>query len=311
MRIIFAGTPQFAADHLSALCDHLSCEVLAVITQPDKPGKRGKKPIPSPVKALAVERGLPVLQPHRLTAGDLSHFDFDLLIVVAYGQILKPAVLAQPKIAALNVHASSLPRWRGAAPIQRAILAGDTSTGICLMAMDAGLDTGPILAHFPCLIASDETSGSLQAKLSIIGCDALPKAIDSIAAHGIQAKPQPEQGVTYADKIEKTEAKIDWSKAATTICQQILGLSPDPVAYTLIGDQRLRCHHAVVAATEANDAIPGTVLEKTKSGLRVQCGVGQIWITQLQLPTGKGTLVSGADLANARISGLMPGTLFQ
>lgn len=311
MRIVFAGTPAFAADHLAALIDYPEANILAVITQPDRPGKRGKRLTPSPVKELAQSHGLTLLQPPRLQAKDLAAFDIDLLIVVAYGQILSPKVLAQPKIAALNVHASDLPRWRGAAPVQRAILAGDRETAISLMIMEAGLDTGPVVTKTTCSISDDDTSGSLFTKLAAIGCETLIETLETIRTSGLKSVDQSTTGITYAHKIEKSEAKINWMQHADYIGRQIRALAPDPVAFMGFGDLRIRCHHAAVADPVLVEAAPGTILEKSKLGLRIQCGVGQLWITHLQLPTGKGTVVSGAALANAQISGITPGARCQ
>ena len=315
MRVLFAGTPEFAVEHLRGLIEHPDIEVVAVVTQPDRPGKRGKKLIASPVKHHALMEGLTVLQPARLQTKHLAGFSFDLLIVVAYGQILKPEVLALPRIGPINVHASLLPRWRGAAPVQRAILAGDQTTGVTIMKMAEGLDTGPIISVRSCAIDTNETSDSLFSKLACLGQEALLHAVETIARTGLVADPQPAAGVTYAHKILKTEAKIDWSMSSALICRHIRAFVPDPVAFTTQGETRFRCYGAEVASSELNCAAPtpepGTILERSKTGIRVQCGDGQLYITQLQSPTGKGTIVQGADLKNLQTALLDPGERFE
>ncbi|MDB2328640.1 methionyl-tRNA formyltransferase [Pseudomonadales bacterium] len=315
MRVLFAGTPEFAVEHLNGLIAHPDISVVAVVTQPDRPGKRGKKLIASPVKHCALEAGLTVLQPTRLQAKHLTGFSFDLLIVVAYGQILKPEVLVLPRIGPINVHASLLPRWRGAAPVQRAILAGDQTTGVTIMKMAEGLDTGPIISVQPCNISSNETSDSLFKKLASLGREALLHAVETIAETGLVAKPQPESGVTYAHKILKAEAKIDWSMNSTLICQHIRAFVPDPVAFTNQGETRFRCYGAEVAPSQPDNATPtpapGTIVERSKTGIRVQCGEGQLYITQLQSPTGKGTIVQGSNLKNLQTKLLDPGERFE
>jgi methionyl-tRNA formyltransferase len=315
IRILFAGTPAFAVEHLRAMVEHPGTEVVGVVTQPDRPGKRGKTLIASPVKQYALAHQLTVLQPPRLRAKHLQGIAFDLLVTVAYGQILKPEVLALPRIGPINVHASLLPRWRGAAPVQRAILAGDQTSGVTIMKMAEGLDTGPIISIRPCTIDPDETSGSLFEKLAGVGCEALVTAIETITKTGLVADPQPEAGICYADKILKTEAKIDWSMSSERICRQIRAFVPEPVAFTTQGGTRFRCYGAKVAASSLNapetTTAPGTILEKSKAGIRVQCGVGQLYITQLQAPTGKGTIVRGSDLKNLQTTLLDPGERFE
>jgi methionyl-tRNA formyltransferase len=311
MRVLFAGTPEFAVEHLQGLIEHPDIDVVAVVTQPDRPGKRGKNLFASPVKHRALEGGLTVLQPTRLMATHLTGLSFDLLIVVAYGQILKPEVLALPHIGPINVHASLLPRWRGAAPVQRAILAGDQTTGVTIMKMAEGLDTGPIISVRSCSISSDETSASLFTKLAGLGREALLQSIETIAQTGLVADPQPEAGVTYAHKILKAEAKIDWSASAAVISRHIRAFVPDPVAFTTQGETRFRCYGAAVAPSQPNVVAPGTILERSKTGICVQCGDGQLYITQLQSPTGKGTIVQGANLKNLQTKLLDPGERFE
>ncbi|MCH1554790.1 MAG: methionyl-tRNA formyltransferase [Pseudomonadales bacterium] len=314
MRIVFAGTPKFAADHLEALLRAPGIQIVGVVTQPDKPGKRGKNPIPSPVKTLAVEHRLPLYQPERLRKADLASLTFDLLIVVAYGQILRADLLSMPLIAPINVHASLLPRWRGAAPIQHAILAGDQETGVSIMRMDEGLDTGPIIATARCRIASDETSGSLFEKLSGIGTAALLRAIKTISERGLTVETQSDEGICYASKITKQAGQINWSENCEIIARQIRAFSPSPVAFSFLNDKRVRVFDTeILPPTNSNEQniVPGTIIEKTRSGLIVECGNGPICITALQLPTGKGTVLRGAAIKNVQSSILDPGQRFQ
>lgn len=314
MRIVFAGTPEFAADHLKALLQEPTIEIVGVVTQPDKPGKRGKNPIASPVKTLALEYDRPVFQPKRLRQTDLESLTFDLLVVVAYGQILNSDLLAMPRIAPINVHASLLPRWRGAAPIQHAILAGDQETGISIMRMDAGLDTGPIIATTRCNIDPDETSDSLFTKLSKIGTVALLQSIESIRETGLMVEPQSDEGICYASKITKSAAKIDWSEDREIIAQKIRAFLPSPIAFSFLGDKRFRFFESDVLPTISDnkkDTLPGTIIDKTKSGLVVECGNGPLCITALQLPTGKGTILRGAAIRNVQSSIIDPGQCFE
>lgn len=308
MRVLFAGTPQFAADHLAALAT--SChEVVAVITQPDKPGKRGKEPLASPVKNLALHLALTVLQPARLTARDLSRLEFDLLVVVAYGQILKKDVLDRPACGCINVHASLLPRWRGAAPIQRSILAGDRQTGISIMQMDEGLDTGDLLLCEKVPITADETSASLGVKLAQIGCAALLKTIDQIDQGTLQPVAQDNTAMTYARKIRKEEGKIDWLSPSLEIARQINAFNPDPVAFAYLDKMRVRIWQATSIGGQP-ETPPGTILNLSKKGIEVACGTGSLLISTIQLPMGKGTILNGTDLLNARRELVAPGNRF-
>ncbi len=308
LKILFAGTPQFAADHLAALATSRH-EVVAVITQPDKPGKRGKDPLASPVKDLALHLDLTVLQPTRLTARDLSHVEFDLLVVVAYGQILKKDVLDKPACGCINVHASLLPRWRGAAPIQRSILAGDRQTGISIMQMDEGLDTGDLLLCEKVPITPDETSASLGVKLAQTGCVALLKTIDQIDQGTLKPVPQDDTGMTYARKIRKDEGKIDWLSASLEIARQINAYNPDPVAFAYLDKMRVRIWQATSTPGQP-EATPGTILNLSKKGIEVACGTGSLLISTIQLPMGKGTILKGTDLLNARRELVAPGNRF-
>jgi len=308
LNILFAGTPLFAVDHLCALVD--SChQVVAVITQPDKPGKRGKNPVPSPVKQFALQQALSVLQPDRLNVEDISDLVFDLLVVVAYGQILRKAVLEYPALGCINVHASLLPRWRGAAPIQRSILSGDSETGISIMQMNEGLDTGDLLLCEKVLIKPDDTSASLSQRLAKAGRVALLQTISQIEQGTVQPVPQPETGITYAKKIQKQEGKIDWCLPAIDIARQINAFNPDPVAFTYLDAMRIRIWEACSVADNPG-MHPGEILNLTKKGIEVACGSGSLIITAIQLPLGKGAILNGADLLNARREMVSPGHRF-
>ena len=306
MKVLFAGTPEFAAGHLEGLA-RAGANIIGVISQPDRSGKRGKKLIPTPVKQTAIELGLDVIQPERLRARDIEPFAPDVLVVVAYGQILRQDVLDLPTHGCINVHASLLPRWRGAAPIQRAILAGDAETGVCIMKMDAGLDTGDVYSTRSVTILPTDTTGTLSDKLLAAGVEALVKTLDDIGEGRASAKPQPDEGITYASKIDKDEAKINWQCSATEIDRAIRAYNPDPVAYTWLGELRLRIWEA---RPESGSGSPGEILAASKAGIEVACGDGSIMITRLQLPVGKGTVMTAADVLNARRNDFVVGAAF-
>ncbi len=317
MNLIFAGTPDFAADHLHALAnsEHRIC---AIITQPDKPGKRGKNPEPSAVKRLALELDLTLIQPKRLKAEHILPYHADLMIVVAYGQILRKAVLDTPRLGCLNVHASLLPRWRGAAPIQRAILAGDLESGVCIMQMDEGLDTGDILLRRRVEILPTDTSAALSARISALGSEALLETLRKIDKGGIEPSPQSEQGMTYAKKIEKQEAAIDWRESSIEIYRKIKAFNPSPVAFSQLGSMRVRIWDACYPPDSqekpqeqpVRPIQPGKIISLTKRGLEVACGDGSIFITAIQLPLGKGAILSATDLINSRKEVVAPGKMF-
>lgn len=287
-RIIFAGTPDFAAIHLSALlaAGHPIC---AVYTQPDRPAGRGKKLAASPVKQLALAQGIPVYQPTTLNAPEeqaaLAALQADVIIVVAYGLLLPPAVLAMPARGCINVHASLLPRWRGAAPIQRAIEAGDTETGVCLMQMEAGLDTGPVLVAQRHPIEPQDTGQTLHDALATLGATTLTAALPSILSGALPATPQTEDGVTYARKLSKAEAKLDFCHPAHRICQCIRAFNPFPVSWCLLpsGDS-VRVWAATALEGSSATASPGTVTAISPEGIQVACGHGEVLLTELQLP---------------------------
>jgi methionyl-tRNA formyltransferase len=298
-RIVFAGTPEFSVPALDAL--HVAGhEIAAVYPQPDRPAGRGRTLTAGPVKQRAFELGLPVEQPASLkdpvAVARLNEHAPDLMVVVAYGLILPQAVLDVPRLGCLNIHASLLPRWRGAAPIQRAILAGDTLTGVTIMKMDAGLDTGPMLLERPVAIGADETAGHLHDRLSAVGAEAIVAAIDSWLAGRITPVAQPVEGATYAAKIRKEEAAIDWTQPAVAIARQVRAFNPWPVAETRWQGQQLRIWEA--RALEATSTVaPGEVVEAGSGRLAVATGAGRLLLERLQL-AGRGVLTA-AEFLNA------------
>lgn len=300
MRIVFAGTPEFAVSSLRAAARHH--EVVAVYTQPDRPAGRGRGLAPSPVKLEAVARGIPVYQPESLKDAaaqqQLRDLQPDLMVVVAYGLILPKAVLAIPTHGCWNVHASLLPRWRGAAPIQRAIQAGDAKTGVCLMQMEAGLDTGPVLLHQELPIAATDTGGQLHDKLAELGAQVLSDGLGLLRA-GIKpiARPQPEQGVNYAHKLDKAEAKLDWAQDAGALARTVRAFDPWPIAEATLAGERVRIHGAVALEADHGQA-PGTVLAASRDGIDIACGQGALRLRVLQREGGKA--ITAADYLNAR-----------
>ena len=300
MRIVFAGTPAFAVPSLRAAAAR--GEVVAAYTQPDRPAGRGRALQASPVSQAAQELGIPVVKPASLKPQSvrdaLSALQPDLLVVVAYGLILPKAVLAIPREGCWNVHASLLPRWRGAAPIQRAIEAGDTDTGVCLMRMEAGLDTGPVLLSQQTAIASDDTAGDLHDHLAVLGAQVLADGLGLLRA-GIRPvpRPQPEAGVTYAHKLEKAEARLDWSQPAAVLARKVRAFQPWPVAEAELAGERVRIH-AAQALPLASARPPGTLLHAGRDGIDIACGDGALRITRLQRDGGR--VVEAADYANAR-----------
>jgi methionyl-tRNA formyltransferase len=300
LKIGFAGTPQFALPALRALLASRH-RVVGVLTQPDRPAGRGRELRASPVKLLAQEARLPLAQPSTLKTAEgraaLAEWRPELLVVVAYGLILPPVVLELPRLGCLNIHGSLLPRWRGAAPIQRAILAGDTETGVSIMQLEAGLDTGPVLLERRHPIGIQDTAGDIHDALSELGAAALLEAIDGLVAHKLLPRPQPVQGVTYAAKIEKAEAPLDWTASATELDRKIRAFNPWPVAETMFAGETLRILRARMAAENGEHATPGTLLGLADDGLRVACGQGVLAVRELQR-AGKRP-VSARDFANA------------
>ncbi|MGY1408345.1 methionyl-tRNA formyltransferase [Luteimonas sp. A611] len=300
MRIVFAGTPDFAVASLRVAAAR--GEVVAVYTQPDRPAGRGRGLAASPVKQEAQRLGLPVLQPQTLRTVEarkaLRALKPDLMVVVAYGLLLPPKVLAIPTFGCWNVHASLLPRWRGAAPIQRAIEAGDAETGVCLMQMEQGLDTGPVLLSQTTPIAEYETGGQLHGRLADLGAQVLRDGLALLRA-GVRPapRPQPEEGATYAHKLEKAEARLDWRLPAEALARKVRAYVPWPVAEGDVAGEVLRIHGAV-ALPLAHRAAPGTVLVAARDGIDIACGEGALRIRSLQRAGGK--VVTAADYLNAR-----------
>ena len=286
MKIIFAGTPDFAAAHLRALIDCGQHEIVAVYTQPDRPAGRGKKLTASAVKQLASEQGLTVLQPPSLKEADaqqqLASFAADLMIVVAYGLILPQAVLDTPRLGCINVHGSLLPKWRGAAPIQRAVEAGDNETGICIMQMDAGLDTGPVISVARCAIEATDTSGSVYQKLSALGAPTLLAALEKLASGVAVAEQQDDSQSTYASKIDKAEALIDWATPAETLARKVRAFNPFPATFSHIGGERVKIWAASANNVDSGQAV-GAIVAASDQGILVQTASGQLLISEIQL----------------------------
>lgn len=328
LRIVFAGTPEFAASVLSALLASTQAalattqpasattsthQIIACYTQPDRPAGRGRKLTPSPVKALAEQHGIAVYQPHNFKQTEdvevLAALKPDLMIVVAYGLILPQRVLDIPRLGCINVHASLLPRWRGAAPIQRALIEGDAETGITLMQMEAGLDTGPMLVKVTTPIHDDDTSGQLHDRLAVLGADAMVDLVEHIARVGLPtAETQDNALATYAHKLSKEEGELDWTQPATLLARKIRGLNPWPVAYTHLQGETVRVWNARVESNESEaiakpslqfaDAPAGTLLMADKQGIRVKTGDGVLTLTELQLAGGKA--LPARDILNSR-----------
>ncbi|MFZ5959695.1 methionyl-tRNA formyltransferase [Pseudomonas knackmussii] len=298
LRIVFAGTPDFAAEHLKALLD-TPHQIVAVYTQPDRPAGRGQKLMPSPVKQLAVEHGLPVLQPPTLrneeAQAELAALKPDLMVVVAYGLILPQVVLDIPRLGCINSHASLLPRWRGAAPIQRAVEAGDAESGVTVMQMEAGLDTGPMLLKVATPISAEDTGGSLHDRLARLGPPAVIEAIAGLAAGTLKGEAQDDALATYAHKLSKDEAKLVWSLPATELERRVRAFDPWPVCHTTLNGETLKVWAARLGEGKGE---PGKILDASRDGLLVACGEGSLLLTRVQLPGGKP--LAFADLFNSR-----------
>jgi methionyl-tRNA formyltransferase len=299
-RLIFAGTPDFAVPSLQILLD-AGYSVVAVYTQPDRPAGRGRQLRASPLKTCAQAAGIPVYQPTTLrdpvVQAELAAFQPDLLVVAAYGLILPPEVLAIPRLDCINVHASLLPRWRGAAPIHRALMAGDTETGISIMRMEAGLDTGPVFAQATFPIERGMTGGELHDALAMLGALTLRATLPELLAGRLTPEPQDDALATYAAKLNKSDLELDWTRPAFELERQVLAFNPYPVAQTRLGEYVLRIWRAV-AEEELVAAPPGAVLREGSSGIVVATGSGVLRLTEVQLPGGKPLPV--AAFLNAR-----------
>jgi len=288
MRVIFAGTPQFAARSLAALLGSRH-EVVLVLTQPDRPSGRGMRPQPSAVKQMALKHGLALRQPRTLRDAAehvaLAESGADIMVVAAFGLILPQVVLDIPRWGAINIHASMLPRWRGAAPIQRALLAGDSKTGISIMRMDAGLDTGPIIQSEEVAIGDADNAQILHDRLADVGARLILAVLDRYAQGPVKTMPQSDSEACYAAKIAKSEARIDWACEANYIWRQIRAFNPSPGAAARLRDTEIKIWQARLASASAGKK--GEILQADASGLRVACGAGALWLEQLQKPGGK------------------------
>ncbi|KIP93835.1 MULTISPECIES: methionyl-tRNA formyltransferase [Pseudomonas] len=307
LRIVFAGTPEFAAAHLKALLD-TPHQIIAVYTQPDRPAGRGQKLMPSPVKQLALEHDIAVLQPPSLrdaaAQAELAALAPDLLVVVAYGLILPQVVLDIPRFGCINSHASLLPRWRGAAPIQRAVQAGDAESGVTVMQMEAGLDTGPMLLKVRTPITADDTGGSLHDRLAELGPPAVVDAIAGLASGTLMGEVQDDAQANYAHKLNKDEARLDWSRTADELERLIRAFNPWPICHSTLNDAPLKVLAARLADGQGQ---PGEILAASKDGLTVACGASALLLTRLQLPGGKA--LNFADLYNSRREQFAVGTV--
>jgi len=313
VRIIFAGTPDFAASHLQSIIDDNSHQIVAAYTQPDRPAGRGKKLSSSPVKKLAEAHNIQVFQPVSLKEGGqkeiMARLQADLMVVVAYGLILPQAILNTPRLGCINVHGSILPRWRGAAPIQRAIEAGDAKGGVTIMQMDSGLDTGSILSTAQCSISDSETSGTLYNRLAVLGSSSLANILAKLEAGNAVSIEQDDTQSTYASKIDKSEAQINWSLSATNIDRCIRAFNPSPTAFSLIDGQRFKVWDAVIVA-DHSEVAAGQIVSFDSVGLLVGCGQDALLLKEIQLagkprmPIGE-LMKSRSELfANGKLLGL-------
>ncbi|HEX7034689.1 MAG TPA: methionyl-tRNA formyltransferase [Pseudomonadales bacterium] len=311
-RLGFAGTPAFAATILAALLE-AGHRPLVVYTQPDRPGRRGRRPLPPPVKVLAQAHDLPVRQPETLRgpepAAEVAALALDVLVVAAYGLILPPAVLAAPRLGCINVHASLLPRWRGAAPVERAIMAGDTETGVSIMRMERGLDTGPVYTTRRCPIGPHTTGPELEAELARLGAAAL---LDCLARlDELTPVPQREELATYAPKLTRADARLDWHRPAAELERQVRALCGRLPAFTTLGDVQISVLEARVAAASSSGARPGTIVGADASGVRVACAADELVLTRVRLNVGKGRPLDAADLLNGYRELVAPGTVLE
>ncbi len=311
LRLLFAGTPAFASHHLQSIAKS-SHRVLGVLTQPDRNAGRGQKLIRSRVKEDALKIGIPVFQPESLSSSEIvdeiSDLEIDAMVVVAYGLILPKKILQMPRLGCINVHASLLPKWRGAAPVQRAIEAGDKETGISIMLMEEGLDTGPILLRRSVTIKPMHTSRDLLCELSSIGCLALTETLDQLEYSISQQSSQKNSAATYAHKIDKTEALINWHLSADEIARRIRAFNPFPGCYTKLGDDRLKIWSATAEKKDSGGK-PGEIISATANGLKIACGEGTLSIQELQIAGGKSLPIE--NFLHGKGTKLSPGKILQ
>jgi len=314
LRVVYAGTPEFACQPLQALLGAPHFDIIAVYTQPDRRSGRGKKLSPSPVKTCAVDQSVPVLQPNNFTApADLSALhalQADVMVVAAYGIILPQAVLDAPRLGCLNIHASLLPQWRGAAPVERAIQAGDTETGITIMQMGAGLDTGDILLKKTCRITEQDTGDSLRIKLATLGSSAIIEVLDLAANNELTPEPQKDSLSSYAKKIEKPECEIQWQLTAKELDRTIRAFCSAYTGYTSLKEQRIKVGAAGIVSDPpgSTDKAPGTIVGHSNGAILVKCGSGTLALGQLQMPGARMLAVS--DLLNSRAELFAAGQIF-
>lgn len=315
LRLIFAGTPDFAAEQLQALVDNTAHHIVAVFSQPDRKSGRGKKLKATPVKQVALDNDIPVYQPTTFkdeeSRNQLQALNADLMVVVAYGMLLPETVLGIPKLGCINVHASLLPRWRGAAPIERAIEAGDNETGITIMQMDIGLDTGDMLLKRSLAINSGDSGDSLRERMSTLAAEALITVLDQFDQGPVKGEKQDEQQANYASKLSKHEAELDWQQSAHSLALKIRAFNASNVCYSQLQGERIKIWLAEPLSDKSSlpTSEPGTLLTADKTGIQVACGSGILLLTRLQLPGGK--QLSVAQLLNSKASLLQPGKQFQ
>jgi len=300
LAVAFAGTSGFAVPALAAIAGSPH-RVAVVYTQPDRPAGRGRRLAASPVKELALSLGLALEQPDTLRTADaaarLAAHAADVMVVAAYGLLLPPAILAVPRLGCINVHGSLLPRWRGAAPVARAIEAGDATTGVCIMRMEAGLDTGPVMRCEQTVIGADETAGELEARLAALGATQVVAALDALAAGRATFEPQDESRATYARKLAKSEARLAWRERAEVLARRVRAFNPWPIAETALDGERLRIH-AAQAVEDSARAAPGTILRAGPEGIAVAAGSGALVLKRVQLPGRR--VVAASELAGTR-----------